>query len=347
MQALAHRALAQKLMSSSYPLHLFYEEPDPDRWVKNDHLPRRWIRRLLRGAPRPGGVKRWFLNLRAGLDEIGAQYRINDYRSLRRNPDTPALVIGKPQVIAQIPAGHPILFGPGVDDHPTKADFWERPDICRLVIPCDWFAKMYQRDLPRPIPISIWPAGIDTKRWAPPKSALPDRSAVLIYDKIRWDRAAYQASLINPINQTLRANGHEVISLRYGYYREEDYQSALQRVGAMVFLCEHETQGFAYLQALASDVPIIAWDRGGFWQDPQLYPDRVCYEPVTSVPYWTPQCGERFSAPAAWPATFDHFQRNLAAAKYQPREYVIRELNLAKQAQAYLEIVQQVSSGRR
>jgi glycosyltransferase involved in cell wall biosynthesis len=40
----------------------------------------------------------------------------------------------------------------------------------------------------------------------------------------------------------------------------------------MVFLCEHETQGFAYQQALSCGVPIIAWDRGGLLQDPKLLP---------------------------------------------------------------------------
>ena len=35
----------------------------------------------------------------------------------------------------------------------------------------------------------------------------------------------------------------------------------------MVFLCEHENQDIAYQQALACGVPILAWDRGGYWQD--------------------------------------------------------------------------------
>ena len=43
----------------------------------------------------------------------------------------------------------------------------------------------------------------------------------------------------------------------------------------MIFLCEHETQGIAYQQALSRNVPILAWDRGGDWQDPTYYPERV------------------------------------------------------------------------
>mgnify|MGYP003296622018 CR=1 FL=1 len=50
-------------------LNLFYAEPDPDRWLPFDRYPRRLLRRLIRGKPRPGGQTRVFLNLMAGLDE--------------------------------------------------------------------------------------------------------------------------------------------------------------------------------------------------------------------------------------------------------------------------------------
>jgi hypothetical protein len=42
----------------------------------------------------------------------------------------------------------------------------------------------------------------------------------------------------------------------------------------MLFLCEHETRGLAYQEALASNVPILAWDTG-FWLDPR----RPLYDP--------------------------------------------------------------------
>ena len=36
----------------------------------------------------------------------------------------------------------------------------------------------------------------------------------------------------------------------------------------MIFLVEHETQGIAYQEAMACDVPILAWDQGN-WLDPK------------------------------------------------------------------------------
>ena len=86
----------------SDPLFIFYEEPDPDRWISGDRHLRRFIRRILRGKPRPGGVMRWFLNLQSGLDRLGVSYRVNDYRGLRRSPGAVAHVVGKPHVIDKI-----------------------------------------------------------------------------------------------------------------------------------------------------------------------------------------------------------------------------------------------------
>ena len=83
-------------MSPDRPLNLFYEEPDPDRWLPFDRHPRRLIRQLVRGPDQPGGAMRVFLNLRAGLDRLGATYRVNDYRHIRGNPSELACVIGKP-----------------------------------------------------------------------------------------------------------------------------------------------------------------------------------------------------------------------------------------------------------
>jgi hypothetical protein len=47
-------------------LNLFYEELDRDRLFPYDRHPRRMIRRLVRGKPKPGGQTRVFLNLCCG-----------------------------------------------------------------------------------------------------------------------------------------------------------------------------------------------------------------------------------------------------------------------------------------
>jgi len=106
----------------------------------------------------------------------------------------------------------------------------------------------------------------------------------------------------------------------------------------MIFLCEHETQGIAYQQALSMNIPILAWDHGGFWQDPEFYPQRVNFSPVTSVPYWSDQCGLRFKNITTFAKSLDQFVKNLNKKKFKPRKYVYENLNLKLSAKKYLDI---------
>jgi hypothetical protein len=280
---------------------------------------------------------RWYLNLRAGLDRLGISYRVNDYKGLRKTPGAWAHVVGQSLVIPKIPPGHPIIHGPAIDDHPVDSTFYGKADIRLLLISCEWFRAMYARDMKFAVPMAVWPAGIDTERWTPPEN-LSERMEILVYDKIRWKHDEYQTSLVDPILKKLTDAGLKIHYLRYGFYKEEDYCGLLKQVHAMVFLCEHETQGFAYLQALSSNVPILAWDRGGMWQDPRLYPHTVQFEPVDSVPYFDSRCGLRFTNLSEFSERLPTFLTAVSQKSYRPREYVTENLTLAAQAAAYLEL---------
>jgi hypothetical protein len=320
-------------------LNLFYEEPDPDRWIKFDRYPRKIIRRIIRGQEPIGGVKRWFINLCKGLDILGISYSINDYKSLKKQPGGWALVIGKPHVIEKIPAEIPIIYGPAIGSHPLESNFWSiRSNIKHILIPSRWFKSMYDRDLEVNIPTSIWASGIETDVWKPP-SDKSFKNRIIVYDKIRWEHDHYENKLIKPIFSKLKKENIEIHLIQYGRYKENDLKKMLSQVDGMIFLCEHETQGFAYLQTLSSDVPILAWDRGGFWKDPSLYPHKVQYEPVTSVPYWNTKCGQKFRGPSDFENNFDIYWDKVLTAKYSPREYVLSNLRLEDRAKAYVELV--------
>jgi hypothetical protein len=336
-------------MVSPELLNLFYEEPDRDRWIRWDRYPRALIRRLVRGHPQPGGVMRWFLNLCAGLDRLGVKYRVNDYRSLRKTSQGWAHVIGKSHVVGKIPPGHPVIYGPGVPSHPADSKFLETCDIRLLLVSCEWLKTMYERGLPRPIRIAVWPAGIDTDRWNPLHTGdkIARRSAAkmkttdfLIYDKVRWDHDQYEVSLLQPIRSELEKRGLSFSEIRYGFYEEKDFYMLLQQCRAMIFLCEHETQGFAYLQALSSGVPILAWDRGGYWQDPEFYPQRVRFEPVTSVPYWDGRCGVKFKQALAFPGALEAFWSEIQLGRFSPRDYILENLTLERCAKEYVRLAE-------
>jgi len=322
-------------------LNLFYEEPDLDRWLPLDRYPRRLVRRIVRGRPRAGGQARVFLNLCAGLDILGIPYRINGYRYIERHPDELACIIGKPHVLNKTHWRNPILFGAAVYSHPlADPDLLKRLPVRKVLVPGEWMRQMcepYYGDT-----VVDWPVGIDTDSW----TRDPDNQKTfdfLLYDKVRWEHENYRATLIEPIRQELSRRGFTYSEIRYGCYEEETFREMLRRCRAMIFLCEHETQGIAYQQALACDIPILAWDRGGYWQDPEFYPHRVKFGPVTSVPYWDERCGRTFADAAEFPERLSQFCVDLT--HYSPRDYILQNLTLEICARKYLEHVQNVSGG--
>ena len=324
-------------------LNIFYEEPEGDRWLPFDRYPRRIVRRLLRGPPQARGHRRVFLNLCAGLDRIGARYRVNDYGHAGRNPDELVCIIGKSQVLDKLDWKNPILFGAAVFSHPSDdPHLFERRPVKKILVPGAWMKALWKPFWDETI--AVWPVGIDTDRWRPANAA-QKRIDVLLYDKVMWDRERAEARLIAPIRESLRQAGRSVREIRYGAYRETEFAAALAECRTMIFLCEHETQGIAYQQALAAGVPILAWDRGGYWLDPAYFPDKVKFQPVTSVPYWDERCGRTFAAIEAFDDAWRQFWDEFQSGRYDPRAYIIENLTLEQCAQRYLHEVQSVSGG--
>jgi glycosyltransferase involved in cell wall biosynthesis len=320
------------------PLNIFYEEPDPDRWFKFDRYPRKLIRRLLRGKARPGGVMMVALNLMQGLDRLDIPYRFNDYRYIRKHPEEIACIIGKPHLLSEKKWRNPVIFGAGIFSHPSDHPdiFKQHPNIKRLLVPGNWMASMFETFYGDKV--QAWPTGIDTEQWK-----LVSRNKTvdfLIYDKIRWEHERYTEELINPIIKTLGRHNLSYQTIRYGQYNHAELKDKLKQSKAVIFLCEHETQGLAYQQILATDTPILAWDRGGYWQDPAYYPHKVQYQPVSAVPYWDERCGLKFISKTDFERQIDLFTEQIDS--FEPRQYILENLTLELSAQKYLDIYNQV-----
>ena len=318
------------------PLNIFYEEPDPDRWIRFDRYPRRLIRTIVRGPQPAGGVMMVALQLMRGLERLKIPYRFNDYRYIKKHPEELACLIGKPQLLFERQWPNPVLFGAGVYSHPVECpDLFEKyPNVKKFLVPGEWMRKMCEPYYGNKV--LSWAAGIDVDRWRPAEGR--KTTDFLIYDKIRWDHRRFQGSLIQPILKKLDDHQLSYRFIKYGSYRHDELLEGLTCCKAVIFLCEHETQGLAYQQILATDTPVLAWDRGGYWQDPAYYPS-IKYGPVSSVPYWDSRCGEKFVDAGNFEQALLLFTERLKSAYYAPRQYILDHLTLEKSAQAYLDIV--------
>jgi hypothetical protein len=324
---------------NSMPLNIFYEEPRTDRWLKYDRYPRQLVRRLIRGPEKPGGVMMIALQLMKGLDKLGIPYRFNDFSYIKKHPEEIACIVGKPQILDKLRWKNPIIYGAGIFSHPTDdLDFLVKyPTIKKILVPGPWMKEVFDPfyGVDR---VDFWPAGIDTEQWNKKIKGTNLTTDFLIYDKVRWEYKSFEEKLILPIKKHLDDQGLTFEIIRYGKYNHAELIDKISRAKAVIFLCEHETQGQAYQQILATNTPILAWDRAGYWQDPSYYPHRVQYTPVTSVPYWDDRCGEKFATIEDFKNKLSDFISKRNKNKFMPRNYVLENLSLEVSTQKYLDI---------
>ncbi len=322
-------------------LNLFYEEPpEVDRWFIYDKYPRRLARRIIRGRPRPGGVMMIALQLMRGLDKLGIAYRFNDYKYAKNNSDELVGVIGKPHLIFERRLKNPILFGAGVYSHPIDcADLFSTyPNVKKILVPGDWMQSMFEPYYKEKV--LAWPVGIDTERWK--IDAKDSGFDFLVYTKFLWDKQEKKNAVLEPITDELTKRGLSFRIIEYGHYEPATLLKSLSKTRAAIFLCEHETQGMAYQQILSTNTPLLAWEQGGYWLDPSYYPEKVKYQPVTSVPYWDHRCGEKFEGLADFSSKLTSFIERLDS--FSPRQFIVENLSLEKAALEYVKIYNEVQS---
>ena len=290
----------------------------------------RFLYGFLLGKHNKSGFWVAFQGLRTALIAAGHDVRVNDFRAARARPDQPIGIAGYPTVLDKVRLPNPMIFGPGDPGYPPEAaSLAAEAKVRRIIQPSDWFVDYY-----RPTcgdKMMRCPIGMDLGGLADAGKASKSVD-VLVYDKIRWKRDTLVDAVRERLIKHLTAKGLTVETVVYGNYTKKAYLSALRRSRAMAFLCEHETQGLAYAEALAMNVPVFAWDEGELvdpLQRPHMTPDLR----VSSVPYFDDRCGARFKLHTMEDA-FDAFWA--ARSAYRPRDYVADALTPAETADIYM-----------
>lgn len=311
---------------------VFYIQPDPDRFLPFDRYPRSLIRRLVHGKQMTG-FRRRLDNLERGLRQMGVKFRVNDFRALDRNPDQCIGLLGKHFVLDTWHWHNPMVCGPAMLDHPKdRPDLFEKFNVKLYLVAGPWMMRMFEPYWGDRV--QMWPIGIDTDLWQD-FSNQPKTMDFLIYEKFLWEAEANRLRILQPILEELRSRGHSWELLRAGTHNEAVYLSKLRRARNMIFLCEHETQGQAYQEALSCNVPVLAWNQG-FWLDPKARQYEKESVPSSSVPYFSPECGSTFQSVDEFRPALDEF----LACRHQPREYIVKNLSLSESARRYIGFLQ-------
>ena len=315
------------------PILLFYADWDasgpPSTRVRTHRAARRLAKRLAR-RPTVTGFEVWTRLLVQALRGQGRTVRVNDYRTARRNPAYPVGLTGYPQLLDWWDLPNPAILGPGMLDHPAaRPTLMSDPRFRHYVVTCDWMRAIFEPSYGSTV--VNWHAGIDTRKWRDTRDE-PKRFDCLIYDKIRWDRDVLVPAFLEPIEHELEQRGLRFTSIRYGSYDRSTYRRLLAQSKWMLFLCEHETQGMAYQEAMASNLPVLAWNPG-FWVDPHRPRYTSEQVPTSSVPYFSAECGATFAGIDGFRTTVGPFLDDLD--RFEPRRFVDRELSLGASAQQY------------
>lgn len=292
----------------------------------------RFVYRTVRRKQVHTGFYTAFLALRTALERHGCDVRVNDFAETKARPDYPIGLAGYPSVLEAVQLPNPVVFGPGDFGAPDRAsEVAADPRMKVLIQPSDWFRDYYRPSCGDKV--VTWFAGIDTQAW-PDLSEHRKTIDVLIYDKIRWNQDRMIPAVCDRLVRHLAERGRSCKILRYGHHHRAEFAASLAQARTMAFLCEHETQGLAYQEALASGVPVFAWDEGKFI-DPMLAPAAPVNLDVSAVPYFDERCGRRFHVDHI-ETEFDTFWSE--RARYSPRSYVCENLSMQRSAEAYLEL---------
>lgn len=326
---------------------LFFEDRDRDMFVRGDRRLRRSLRKAIAPLrphhPRVSGFELSFLLLCRALTKANRVVHVNNYRLALQHPSFPVGLCGYTHILDGWRLPNPAVLGPGLFDHPLQAPMLMNDPRFRVYVAfCEWMRAMFAKYYGN-AKMALWFGGMDLTEWQDAKGNSKDLDFV-VYDKIRWNRETLVPEFRDPLLAEIARRNLSFEVLRYGQYTHETYRKLLQRARGLLFLCEHETQGMAYQEALASNVPVLAWDQG-HWLDP----NRPLWEtepvPASSVPYFSPECGERFGHHGVddFSPALDRFLDN--RDRYTPRAWVAEHLSLERSAQLYLDAYRRAGCG--
>ena len=269
--------------------------------------------------------------LMRGFDLIGQEFLFNPceeevtrYVGVLSNPDALRWAISakRNRRIDVLVVGPNVVITPKDEGEILLSD-----EIDRIITPSPWVSELYVSfDSSIKERLVEWPAGVDLDFWKPLER---NRSKYwLIYDKSGNGGERELKGVQNFLS--LRGIRHKKIV--YGRYERIQYRKALRNAEAMIVISASESQGIAQFEAWACNIPTLVWDRQTWEYSGVTFKS----EAVSSSPYLSTECGERFSGMHEFAKVFSSFSQKLS--KYSPRKYIENHFTLSKAACAYVKL---------
>ena len=124
---------------------------------------------------------------------------------------------------------------------------------------------------------------------------------------------------------------------------DNDFKEKLQVTKFVIWIGRHESQGFAFQETLASNVPILLWDVKSMYEE---FTNRWAYEyykptglslSATSATVWSDECGVRFYEASDLDKAFNEINANLDT--FSPRKVIAEKVSLEA---TYVNLINQI-----
>lgn len=276
------------------------------------------------------GPQKVVVNLVKGLDILHYPYLVNQRLDacelLYIHDDRKAL-----EQIKYLPDNIKIIAGPNLfvtaKDIPSEIEFKN----CVYIHPSKWSMEFFRDFGFNKCPLDWWPTGIDTESIKPVDG---NKDVVLVYLK---QRSLEEYSHVTKLLKAKNIN-FELIHYDAGY-RQADYVEFLGRAKYVIWIGRQESQGIALQEAMAMNVPMLVWDVmsvGHCIDGSEFSNEQKIYTNTTSAPYFDFRCGRLIKDQSELSSSIDIMEKTFET--YRPREYVLENLSLEKQANDLLKI---------
>lgn len=198
------------------------------------------------------------------------------------------------------------------------------PSNCVYNVLSEWVDKLEKEFGGIAMPTRTLPFPIDTHRFCPSPTT-PKTLDCFVYFK---HRHSYDLSLV--LREVQKRNLRYKV-LRYGSYSEEEFLSTVRDSAFGIWVGSHESQGFAFEEALACDTPLLVWNSTSMFdeheQDMQLYADKKDTHKLlaTTHPYWDDSCGISFIDRESISECLDRMVQT--HTQFHPRAYITATLS--------------------
>ena len=189
-----------------------------------------------------------------------------------------------------------------------------------------WINELYSKYSKLCMPIKPLPFPVDIEYFKPNEPKIYEYDC-FIYFKNR------KREYLNYIESLLEEKKIKYTTIMCGKYKEEEYIEILKKVKFGIWIGCHESQGFAFQEALSMNVPLLVYDVTSLHDEINSYGESSYKDyketlEATTCSYWDERCGIRFTELKGLETPLKEMKEKYET--FKPREYILENLSPEK-----------------